>query len=128
MRLSVLNSLCYTLGWFWCVLFGIEGQSILALIGAVVLLIVQLYCTKINDIALYIQDLLLVMFSVPLGILLEVFFIQTNLIRYANTTKMFPPVWIVCLYPLFSLLLNHSLKVIKTNLLASFLFGFLELP
>lgn len=113
MNLSLLNSLCYTLGWFWCVLFGIRGQSIVATIGAVFLILFQLYWTKIKDIALYIQDVLLVIFSVPLGALLEIFFIQTNLIHYANTTKMFPPIWIVFLYPLFSLLLNHSLKIIK---------------
>lgn len=128
MNLSLLNSLCYTAGWFWCVLFGIHAQSILATIGAVLLIIFQLYCTKIKDTALYIQDVLLVIFSVPLGALLEMFFIQTNLIHYANTTKMLPPIWIVLLYPLFSLLLNHSLKIIKKNYLVSFLFGFLGAP
>lgn len=128
MNLSLLNSLCYTVGWFWCVLFGIHGQSIVATIGAVFLILFQLYCTKIKDTALYIQDVLLVIFSVPLGAPLEIFFIQTNLIHYATTTKMLPPIWIVFLYPLFSLLLNHSLKIIKKNYLASFLFGFLGAP
>jgi len=128
MNLSLLNSLCYTIGWFWCVFFGIHDQSILATIGAVFLILFQLYCTKIQDISLYIQDVLLVVFSVPLGALLEMFFIQTKLIHYANTTSMLPPIWIVSLYPLFSLLLNHSLKIIKKNYLVSFLFGFLGAP
>ena len=128
MNLSLVNSLCYTTGWFWCVLFGIHGQFIVAIIGAVFLILFQLYCTKIKDIALHIQDVLLVIFFVPLGALLEIFFIQTNLIHYANTTKMLPPIWIVLLYPLFSLLINHSLKIIKKNYLASFLFGFLGAP
>jgi predicted DCC family thiol-disulfide oxidoreductase YuxK len=128
MNLSLLNSLCYTTGWFWCVLFGIHGQSIVATMGAVFLILFQLYCTKIKDIALYIQDLLLAVFIVPLGVLLEIFLIQTNLIHYANTAKMLPPIWIVLLYPLFSLLINHSLKIIKKNYLASFLFGFLGAP
>lgn len=128
MNLSLLNSLCYTVGWFWCVLFGIHGQPIVAMIGAIFLILFQLYCTKIKDIALYIQDLLLVVFSVPLGTLLEIFFIQTNLIHYVSAAKIFPPIWIVCLYPLFSLLLNHSLKIIKKNYVSSFLFGFLGAP
>jgi hypothetical protein len=128
MNLSLLNSICYTLGWFWCVLFGIHGQSIAATIGAVFLILFQLYCTKIKNNALYIQDLLLVIFSVPLGAFLEIFFIQANLIHYANTSSMLPPIWIVLLYPLFSLLLNHSLKIIKKYYLASFLFGFLGAP
>jgi hypothetical protein len=128
MNLSFLNSLCYTIGWFWCVLFGIQGQSVVATIGAVFLILFQLYCTKIKDIVLYTQDMLLVIFSVPLGVLLEIFFIETKLIHYPNTLKMFPPIWIVLLYPLFSLLFNHSLKIIKRNYLISFLFGFLGAP
>jgi predicted DCC family thiol-disulfide oxidoreductase YuxK len=128
MNLSLLNSLCYTVGWFWCVLFGIHDQPIVATVGAVCLILFQLYCAKIKDIGLYIQDVLLVVFSVPLGALLEMFFIQTNVIHYANATGILPPIWIVCLYPLFSLLLNHSLKIIKKNDLISFLFGFLGAP
>ena len=115
MNLSLLNSLCYTAGWFWCVLFGLQGQSIIAAIGAVFLIVFQLYYTKLKDTFLYIQDVLLVIFSIPLGALLEIFFIQTNLIQYANTTKRLPPIWIVLLYPLFSLLLNHSLKIMKKH-------------
>jgi len=128
MNLSVINSLCYTVGWFWCVIWGIHGESALALVGALFLISFQLYCSRIKNIALYIQDIILVLFSVPLGTLLEVFFIQANLVHYVGTTKIFPPIWIICLYPLFSLLLNHSLKKIKTSYLLSFLFGFLGAP
>jgi len=128
MNLSLLNSLCYTLGWFWCVLFGIGGHWIIATVGALLLVFFQLYCTKIKDDYLYIQDVLLVLISIPLGTFLEIFFIQTSLLRYINTVGMIPPIWIVCLYPLFSLLLNHSLKIIKNNYFASFLFGFLGAP
>lgn len=127
-NLSLVNSFCYTLGWFWCVLFGIHGQSFIAVTGAVFLILFQLYCAKSKDISLYIQDVLLVIFSIPLGTILEIFFIQTNLIHFANNAKIFPPIWIVFLYPLFSLLLNHSLKIIKKNYLVSFLFGFLGAP
>lgn len=127
MNLSLLNSLCYTAGWFWCVLFGIHDQSIAAAIGTVVLILLQLYYAHIKDIAFYIQDVLLVIFSIPLGALLEIFFIQTNLIHYANTISL-PPLWIVCLYPLFSLLLNHSMKIIKKNYITAFLFGFVGAP
>lgn len=125
-NLALVNSCCYTAGWFWCVLFGIHGQSIIATIGAVFLILFQLYCAKIKGVALYIQDVLLVIFSVPLGALLELFFIQINLVDYS--AKTFPPIWIVCLYPLFSFLINRSLQVIKKNYLMVFLFGFLCAP
>jgi len=127
-NLSLLNSVCYTTGWFWCVLFGIHNHTILAAFGAIFLILLQLYFTKIKDIAVYIQDVLLAGFSIPLGAILEAFFIQTNLIDYINSSKIRPPMWIICLYPLFALLVNHSLKLIKKSFLAAFLFGFLGAP
>lgn len=129
MNPSLINSFCYTFGWFWCVILGIQGHSILATIGAVFLIIFQLYYTKNKNISLYIQDFFLVIFSIPLGTLLEIFFIQTNTLNYTNTIIAgFPPIWIVLLYPLFSLLLNHSLKIIKKHYLAPFLLGFFCAP
>jgi predicted DCC family thiol-disulfide oxidoreductase YuxK len=128
MNLSVLNSLSYTVGWFWSVFLGVNGHFILATTGAIFLILFQLYYTKIQDIFLYIQDALLVIFSIPLGIFLEMFFIQTNIIHYVNNAKIFPPLFVVCLYPLFSLLLNHSLKIIKKNYLLSFALGFFGAP
>lgn len=128
MNVSLLNSLCYTIGWCWCVFFGVHGQSIVATIGAVFLILFQLYWTKIKNIDLYIQDLLLVIFSIPLGALLEIFFIKTNLIHYSKTATILPPIWIILLYPLFSLLLNHSLKIIKKNYIASFFLGCVGAP
>lgn len=128
MSLSLLNSLCYTAGWFWCVFFGIHGQSLLAAVGAISLILLQLYCARVKDVGFFIQDRLLVAFSIPLGALLEIFFMQTNLIQYGDPLKTLPPIWIVLLYPLFSLLLNHSLKITKKSKWASFLLGFLGAP
>lgn len=127
MNLSILNSLCYTVGWFWCVLCGIHGHLFAASVGAFFLIFIQLYYTKLKNLGLYIQDLLLVIFSVPLGALLETFFIQIDIIHYSST-KNFPPIWIIFLYPLFSLLLNHSLKIIKKNYTFPLLLGFSGAP
>lgn len=128
MNLSLLNSLCYTAGWFWCVLCGIYGQPLVAASGGVVLIIFQLYYAKNKDRIIYIQDVLLVIFSLPLGAMQEMLFIQTNLVRYVNSNNCLPPIWIILLYPQFSLLLNHSLKLIKKSYIISFLFGFLGAP
>lgn len=128
MKLSLFNSLCYSAGWFWCVLLGIKGQSLLALLGTLFLLVVQLSYAKKNNTALYIQDLLLSFFSIPLGICLEVVFIQTGLLHYVDTNNALPPLWIVCLYPLFALVLNHSLKIVKKSSWISFAVGFAAAP
>lgn len=121
--MNLLNSICYTIGWFWCVILGIHGYALLAASGAVFLIVLQLYYTKTKDISLYIQDVLLVIFSIPLGLLLETLFIQTHVLDYG--TSLFPPIWIIALYPLFALVLNHSLSFLKKNALAGFLIGFL---
>ena len=128
MNLSLLNSLCYTVGWFWCVLLGIHGQTLLAVTGALFLIGLQLYCIKRKDRDLYVQDLWLVIFSILLGILMELFFIRTDIIFYSITKTNFPPLWIICLYPLFALSFNHSLKFLQKNYLLPFLFGFLGAP
>lgn len=128
MNLSIFNSLCYTAGWFWCVLLGIHGYSLLAVTGAVLLILLQLYCAKVKDRALFIQDVFLLLFSIPLGTLMEILFVQTGVIQYTNSTHLFPPIWIVCLYPQFSLLINHSLRMLKKSYLACFILGFLGAP
>lgn len=127
MNLSLFNSLCYTAGWLWCVYWGIHGHTAIAASGAIFLILVQLYCIKQKDNILYMQDLLLVFFSIPLGFLLEMVFIHTDLIRYVNS-KNFPPIWIILLYPLFSLLISHSFNEIKRNYFILFLFGFFGAP
>lgn len=91
--------------------------------GVVLLLVVLLYMAKSRDVGLYIQNLLLVIFSTFLGFLSVLFFMQTNLIAPDALSHRFSLLWIVCFYPLFSLLLSHCL--IKKSYVASFLIGFL---
>ena len=55
-------------------------------------------------------------------------FIQTTIIDYINNSKNFPPIWIVCIYPLFVLQLNHSLKPFKKNYLLLFALVFFGAP
>lgn len=124
--MNLLNSICYTIGWFWCVILGIHGYPFIAASGAIFLILLQLYYTKTKDTGLYIQDVLLASFSIPLGVLLEMFFIQMNILNYG--TALFPPIWIIALYPLFALVLNHSLQLIKKKAFIGFIVGFLAAP
>lgn len=128
MNLSLLNSLCYMIGWGWCVFLGISHQSLLAAIVAVLLILIQLYWTRKNEEKLYVKDFILLCFSFPLGALLEFFLIQTNSVHYVSAFKMLPPLWIVFLYPQFSLLINHSLKILQKSYLAAFFVGFFGAP
>lgn len=128
MHQSIINSVCYTVGWFWCVLLGVKNQSLMSFVGTLFLIFVQLYTTKIKDKSLYVQDLLLAIFSIPMGFFLEFLFIQTNVVHYIHSNHAIPPLWVICLYPLFSLLINHSLEILKKSYLASFIICMITAP
>jgi predicted DCC family thiol-disulfide oxidoreductase YuxK len=107
MNLGLLNALCYIIGWMWAVLFGINGHTLISLIGVILLIALQLMYTKHKSLKLYIQDLGILTFTLSFGIILEVFLNLTDIVSYTGNKGIFPPVWILGLYPLFSLLINH---------------------
>jgi predicted DCC family thiol-disulfide oxidoreductase YuxK len=128
MNTAIFNTICYTIGWFWSVLLGIHGYGFLSFLGVVALLALQLFYTKKYSPILYIQDLILAIFATFFGIILEILFLLTGTISYLGTSSFFPPVWIIGLYPLFSLLINHSLNQITQNFAITFVLGFLAAP
>lgn len=127
MPISLLVGFCYTLGWFWAVFLGIHGHSVLAVAGVVFLLVLQLRWIRATDVAAYIQDVILVFISVPLGFFLEMLLQSTQCILYSHTS-LFPPIWIVGLYPLFALAFTHSLRHIHAYSFACFMVGFVGAP
>lgn len=120
-----MNLIFFIIGWLWCVMLGINGYAFFALLGAICLIAMQLLLKKsaLN----YTKDLILMGFVTLLGIVLEMILMQTKLITYENH-RLFPPLFIICLYPLFSLLCNHSLEQIMKNKLFSFALGVLIVP
>lgn len=122
----MINSICYVVGWFWCMLWGIAGHPIIAVQGAAFLIALQLYYTNAEDSSLFNRDALLVAISIPLGFLLEMFLIQTHVIRYGDSD--FPPIWIIAIYPLFALLVNHVFSFLKDYYIAAFFIAFLGIP
>ncbi len=80
---------------------------------------------------IYINDLAILCFGVVLGFIMEVTFLSMHLIQYHTTNIIyivFPPAWIWCLYFLFSLTYNHSLKFLNRQCYYPFIFGFVGGP
>jgi predicted DCC family thiol-disulfide oxidoreductase YuxK len=123
-----LNSISYTIGWFWCLYFGIHGETLIAMAGALGLIALQLISLKKLSLLNYTEDFILALFSIPLGIALEKVLMTTGLIVYKNSSASWPPLWIIALYPLFALILNHSLSFIKKSATAAILIGFIAAP
>lgn len=118
-----MNSVCYIIGWFWCMLWGINGYSFVALQGAVFLIALQLYYV---DSRLFKSDAILAAISIPLGLLLEMLLIWAHVIRYGDSSL--PPIWILAIYPLFALLVNHLFSFLKGYPIPAFFIGFIGIP
>ncbi len=117
----MINTVCYLIGWLWCILWGIYGHPLVALLGAIFLIALQLHYSRF-----FWSDVLLVAISIPVGFLIEFLLIQTQTIRYGNSS--FPPIWIIPIYPLFALLINHLFSFLKDHAIAGFCIGFFGIP
>lgn len=127
-KMALFNCFCYILGCVWSVYFGLHGMYPIGVVGVLVLLIIQLIHTKRHSLALYIEDLLIMPVVIFFGLLLEMIFIRLKVLHYAENISYFPPIWMISIYALFSLLLNHSLMQVSKDLLPTFLSGFFGVP
>lgn len=125
---SALNSVCYIAGWFWCMFWGARGHPHLALLGAIILIALQLWFTRIHHIIDFYQDAVVIIATTLTGPFLEAIFLSLGLFQYTHNDSITPPIWIVILYPLFSLLFNHSLYFVLQNRLLAMGLGFLLAP
>lgn len=127
-NISLFNSLLYTIGWFWCVSWGAKNYPLAALLGGTFLIAIQLINIAFASRSALKKDVLLLLPSLALGAFMELFFLQSGTIVYAHSSSALPPLWILILYPLFALVLNHSLNFLQKSYLLSFLFGFAFAP
>lgn len=124
----LFNGICYTIGWMACVICGSYNQEALAFLLALFFIIIQLiniYKIKPED---FKTDLYLMLISIPSGILFEILIAYTGIVKYHDHTSVFPPVWIIVIYPLFALFMNHCLRFLKQNRVLPLIFGFIGAP
>jgi steroid 5-alpha reductase family enzyme len=124
---SLLNGFLYTLAWIIIVFFGAKGSFFIALLTFILTYAIQLYLYFQNDRKNLLTSIRLSIFALILGLVQETLFIHLKLLDYPNQ-GFFPPLWLLTLYPLFSLTLNSSLKFLNRNLALSFILGGLGAP
>lgn len=75
-------------------------------------------------------DLLLVCVACLLGLAIDSAYVQLDLLRFAEPVPFtgLAPIWILGMWMSFALTLNHSLRLFKTHLWWSALFGLLGGP
>ncbi len=119
---SLVNGLLYGITWFILIFYGPKGSSFIPIVAAI-----GCYAAQITLFAKFDKKSLSVCIplsftAVCLGLLQEMVFIKSGILAYPNG-GIFPPLWLLALYPLFSLTLNSSLKFLNRNLLLTFFLG-----
>lgn len=119
---SLVNGLLYGVAWFILVIYGSKGSLIIPIITAVGCYAAQItLLAKFDRKSLHIS-ILLSIFAIGLGLIQEMVFIHSEILTYPKG-GIFPPLWLLVLYPLFALTLNSSLKFLNKNLLLPFFLG-----
>jgi Protein of unknown function (DUF2878). len=108
---NVLNGLAYTLGWIGAVTLASSGKPCWGAIVALIFTALQLLWIKFREPAYFKIDFWLVLSAPALGFIAETIFLQLGILRYTpfGLHPFFPPLWLLSLYPLFALMINHSL-------------------
>jgi hypothetical protein len=115
---TLTNALIFQLGWFVCIL----GGSALAVgFTAIILFIHFFFVNRRCD------DAIAVVLAVILGLAHDLLLIHTGQIQFLESAQL-PPMWLVCLWALLGITLNHSLQWIYYRPLWSSLLGAMLAP
>lgn len=119
---SILNGLTYTIGWGILVFYGSKRSLFIPIITSFILFMTQIYLLAKFAKKSFLISIPLSIYALILGCFQETFFIYFKLLSYPDE-RLFPPFWLLALYPLFSLTLNSSLSFLNKNLIVTFLIG-----
>lgn len=117
----LFNALLFYAGWLTCVISAAKGLALVAPLATLTLGFIHFYfspCPK--------KDILDVFLMMGLG-----FGIETLLTTYPFITYRLPgeyllgtvPPWILCIYILFALTINHSLAFLESRILIAAILG-----
>jgi len=125
MKFKLFNFLLFQAGWLICVLGAAHGRTTLAL--ATVSLLIMIHLTVTPD---RISDVRLFAYALIFGFVFDGLIQFNGLILYNDAGWSFPltPLWILMLWILFAMTLNHSLSWLKGRIFVSSLFGALGGP
>lgn len=114
----ITNALLFQVGWFVCILWG----NLAAILFTVPALVFH-FITSATRLA----DVVAVIIAVTIGIIHDSVLIHTGHIVFVEST-IIPPLWIMCLWALLGITLNHSMQWIYSRPLWSALLGAISGP
>ena len=116
---KMFNALLFQLGWFACIL----GGDSIALIAVAGILIIHGGFYMVNK-----QEWLLIAAMTLLGLLMDNALAFAGVFTFKAPELLYIPVWLLCIWVLFALTLNHSLKWLQSRLLLASLLGAVSAP
>jgi hypothetical protein len=118
LALTLTNVLVFQVGWLVCVL----GGSVWAVIFTLAALTFHFSISQQR-----LTDCVAVIIALMLGFLHETLLLRGGYIEFVESPSL-PPLWLLCLWPLLAITLNHSLVWIYSRPLWSALLGAVSAP
>ncbi|AFJ01512.1 Hypothetical protein Q7C_334 [Methylophaga frappieri] len=121
---QVINFVLFQIGWLGCVLAGAYQLNWLALLVTILFVAIHFrfsHCPK--------SDSKLVIVGVLTGLILDSLWSATGLMAYAS--QQWPPlapIWVLCLWCVFVLTLNHSLSWLRERAWLAAICAFVASP
>ncbi|MBA3815544.1 MAG: DUF2878 family protein [Parachlamydiaceae bacterium] len=119
---SLVNGFLYGTTWYILILYGAEGSRFIPILAALGCYVAQIILFAQFDRKSFRIFIPLSLAATCLGLLQEMIFILSGILAYPNG-GILPPLWLILLYPLFSLTLNSSLEFLNKNLAFPFFIG-----
>lgn len=118
---KLLNGALFYAGWFYCVMSAAKGYPQEALFVTAAILIIHFLVFEQRR-----KDVILLITMVPIGFLLDSSYAYFGWVRFHSPNPLYPwmaPLWVLSLYAIFAITLNHSLSWLKAKPLYSAVLG-----
>ncbi len=115
---TITNAVLFQVGWFVCILCGNFWAGVFTL-TAIIFHFIHVQQRR--------EDAIAVLISIALGLLHDSLLLHSGQIQFVESAYM-PPLWLVCLWALLGITLNHSLVWIYSRPLLSALLGAIAAP
>jgi hypothetical protein len=115
---TIANAVLFQVGWFVCILCG----SLWAGIFTLAAITVHFFISRQRR-----EDAIAVLIAIALGVLHDSLLLHSGQIQFAESAYL-PPLWLVCMWALLGITLNHSLVWIYSRSLWSAFLGAIAAP
>lgn len=125
MNNKIINFILFQLGWFACVLSAANQQ---ALLGAGLAMMFMLY--HIVTLENKASEIKIIIIAMLIGLVWDSVLVSLGWLNYSDgmITDQLAPYWIVVMWGLFAMTLNHSLAWLKSKLMIASVFGLVAGP